>query len=213
MGGEGTISADAIAGMGSVNCSTRILGISRSDMSSINIGSGPTRVDIAGVPSVTVSNATHLKDLTVRKGVSSLSVYDCPALKTFDAEEAESLTAFNVSNLPAITNLTVGYTPKLKSVMPTMFVNMLQDGHSGLGYPIRYDYRAKTVDPEESPGEGWKMLKKYTGSWVDGEGQVHNDFYASLWYYDRGYGFYFSGEPTRGYHGTTEPPYMDWLWD
>lgn len=204
MGGEGTLTSAAIAAMSTVNCNSRELIIANSDMSSISIGDGPTIVDIGGVASVSISNASHVKRITARQGISSLSVVDCPVLTDLDASRCEDLTSFSVSNLPKIHYLDVSNSPKLKCVMPSLFDSMLGDGAEGLHYSRLYDYKVKQVDAEVSPGEGWHLLKKitYNGDWI-----------CSLWYYNNGYGFYYSGEPTRGYHGRTKPDYMYWEWD
>ena len=215
LGGEGTITSDAIAAMSDAACIGRDLAISNSDMSSITIGDGPTSVDIAGVASVTVANASNIKRINTGKGVSSLSVVGCPVLYWLNAERSsEYLTSFHVSGLPSISYLYV-YLQKASMVIPQVFLDMMYDGavsgpDEGLSYNRRYEYEEKHGDDVLiSPGEGWHLIKKRTETYEtwddDGNSYYKTDVLSTLWYYDNGCGFYFSGEPSRGYHGKTSP--------
>ena len=187
IGVTGSITNEAMAGLSGVTSTDegrKIVAVS--DMSSFSIGcAGPTVFRAQNVGTVTVSGASDLRTINIGKGVSGLSISNCPKLETLYASGID-LTSFSIAKpLSTYFNGFINDNKKLKGVIPNSWSGI------SLIFDVRYSYA--TLGYNERPsGSGWVCLKKEHG--YDQEtGEEY--FGASYWYKDNGYGWHYSGEP------------------
>lgn len=158
-------------------------------LGALTIGKGVSSFYIKNIGSLIFSNASDLVYAGTGGNVSSISVSNCAQLETLKAAGV-GLESFSISSVPVIKILTVNGNPKLTMQVPAVF-DQIRNSGGHLEYYIRYDYRVWGANPPSSSsfvddqGNYWYLLKT-------------NDSY--FFYHDRGYGFYYSDEPGRGYH-------------
>jgi len=189
IGVTGSITNEAMAGLSGVTSTDegrKIVAVS--DMSSFSIGcAGPTVFRAQNVGTVTVSGASDLRTINIGKGVSGLSISNCPKLETLYASGID-LTSFSIAKpLSTYFNGFINDNKKLKGVIPNSWSGI------SLIYDIRYSYA--TLGYNERPsGSGWVCYKKEHGY---DEETGEEWFGSSYWYKDNGYGWHYPGEPTN----------------
>ena len=162
---------------------------------SVTIGNGWTTASIQHGGAVTASGAKDLRKLTVEKGVTSLSIADCPNLEELYAsavDEKGDLQSFSISGTPKMRSLQIFGHKKLKEQVPAVFDEIRARGGDP-EYDIRYGYTWFSEDKGATYydlGGTWHFYRK-----VD-----HGHWAEYHYYHDCGYGFYYPGEPQQGYH-------------
>ncbi len=161
----------------------------------LTIGKGVSYIgELKNVRSLYLSGATDLETAYIRSGVSNLSVSDCPKLDCLVARDA-GLESFSITGTPALKTLRISYNDKLNpTIVPAVF-EQIKNSDGDLRYDERFEYK----------GEG---INDPTSSYVDSQGKLwikyvwaSDEYYEDyFWYHDKGYGFYYSGEPERSYH-------------
>ena len=213
---HGKITDDVINGLSDIKRPNKYLYIrDDSDMTSLSLGPGPTYVYLYSpkVRSVSATGASDLRSLYLEWGhkATSLTVSDCPKLEDLvvstNYENTGSLSVFSISGVPAINRLSIGGQKGLGGVVPSVLAQMEKDGKN-VSYDVRYTYyyqdryaAGQSYDDWETtnikPDQGWvyvKSLKRWDEEW---NGWL-TDY--KIWYYNHGYGYYYSEEPSRGYH-------------
>lgn len=107
--------------------------------------------------------------------IINLTVDSCPNLKEVRFERNKKIESIQMTGVPALEYVNLTKCTALTMVVPSFFEEMWSRGKY-VEYEQRYDYRYNNTGP-------------YTNA--DGE---------KFDYTDKGYGFYFSDEPGRGYH-------------
>ena len=107
--------------------------------------------------------------------IINLTVDSCPNLKEVRFERNKEIESIQMTGVPALEHVNLTKCTALTMVVPSFFEEMWSRGKY-VEYEQRYDYRYNNTGP-------------YTNA--DGE---------KFDYTDKGYGFYFSDEPGRGYH-------------
>ena len=107
--------------------------------------------------------------------IINLTVDSCPNLKEVRFERNMKIESIQMTGVPALEYVNLTKCTALTMVVPSFFEEMWSRGKY-VEYEQRYDYRYNNTGP-------------YTNA--DGE---------KFDYTDKGYGFYFSDEPGRGYH-------------
>ena len=174
-----------------------IKGISAHVQESVTVTSCPTIKSIVGEAeySFTVQScpeadyiSVNTRDLTIRDckklkklyypdtygPVENLLIENCPALEEVDFQRNKGLKTINMSDVPALNFVDLRQCTGLTMVVPAFFQEVWgQNGN--IHYEQRYTY---------SYG---------SGPYTTALGENFN-------YTDKGYGFYYEGEPNRGYH-------------
>ena len=157
---------------------------SSTPLDALTFGKGVSEFEGKNVGSVTISNADDLRSVRIRGGTSQLSISGCPRLEEMWASAA-GLESFSISGTPVISTLTVDDNPKLTTVVPSVFDQIRKAGGK-LKYDVRYEYQ--------------HFYYAGGSTYVDAHGTIWHSENKVDWYHDRGYGFYYSDEPGRGYH-------------
>lgn len=154
----------------------------------LTIGKGVSSLYIKNIGSLTISNASDLKGVSINGRASGLSVSNCSQLEQLGADGV-GLESFSISATPVLKHLGVANNPKLTMVVPSVFDQIRKAGGTLL-YDIRYEYYSATSnDPDsfvDSKGDTWYKVNNNEGEYY--------------YYHDKGHGFYYSDEPGRGYH-------------
>jgi hypothetical protein len=101
-------------------------------------------------------------------------VSNCAALK--EAYFGGSpITSFQMDNVPAMETLGLSECTKLTMLVPDVFEQIWNKEGGKVYYELRYDY-------------------------TYGEGPYTTELGTKFNYTDKGYGFYYRGEPMQGYH-------------
>ena len=217
---HGKISDNAIKGMGDIKRPNRYLYIcDDSNMGSLSLGPGPTIVHLysPNVRSVSATGASDLKSLYLEWGhqATSLTVSDCPKLETLDVSTDNdydgSLSVFSISNVPAISKLHICGQKGLGGELPSVLAQMEKNGKD-VAYDVRYSYYYQDRYQAGQDYDDWETTNKnpfpdyvprltYVKSlkWWDEEGHRWWTDYK-IWYQNFGFGYYYSGEPSQGYH-------------
>lgn len=183
-------SGETISGFGTPE-KKRYLTLDCPGTASVSIGSGWSIVSVSNIGSVSVSGARDLQDLTIGKGVQNLSISDCQKLDFLSASFSDDgdLEAFSISGTPNINGLYIHGNHKLKAVVPEVF-DQIRTGGGRLSYDVRYEY----TEVFEDKGETYYDIN---GTWHRAKEISYSHY---IYYHDYGYGFYYEGEPARGYH-------------
>ena len=107
--------------------------------------------------------------------VANLDVDGCPALTEVEFQRNTGLKNIQMTHVDALTYVDLRKCTSLTQVVPSFFEEMWSRG-GNLQYEQRYDYTYSNSGANTAP-----------------DGRRFN-------YTDKGYGFYFSDEPGRGYH-------------
>ncbi len=156
---------------------------SSTPLDALTFGNGVSEFEAKNVGSITISNAADLRSVWIRGGTSQLSISGCPKLEELWATAA-GLESFSISGTPVINTLTVNDNPKLTTTVPSVFDQIRKAGGK-LKYDVRYEYQ---------------HFYYAESTFVDSHGTIWHSENKVDWYHDRGYGFYYSDEPGRGYH-------------
>ena len=189
LNGRINFSPETLSGLGTPEDSRSLI-LNCPGTASVSIGSGWTSVSISNIGSVSVSGARDLKALFIYTGVTNLSISDCPNMNDLGASFADNgdLETFSISGTPQMSYLAIGGNHKLTMKVPAVFDQIRNNGGK-LSYDIRYEYTELYED------KGPVYYDIY-GTWR----LAKQDGYRYTYYHDNGYGFYYEGEPTRGYH-------------
>ena len=169
---------------------------------SLTVGSGIRSLQTHTCEELTVSGAAQLEDLLVsHSNLKTLSITNCPKLRNLYAGKTQ-LTSFSISGTPSMANLSVEDNPSLICTVPAVFDQMRASGFIPR-YDQMYEYRWGTSYYDGAQitwylGSDWHYATSRQGS--DG------DTWYSYWHKMRNYGFYYEGEPSRGYHLSSECP-------
>lgn len=132
---------------------------------------------VASVPgsSVNIKNCPALIGVYGKySGFQELKMQNVPSIKRLDWFSS-SLTELDIDDLPTTANVNIEDNKSLKAQMPSWLDKLIQAGQRP-GYDVRFDY-IYTNDGKYTTAKGTKF--NYT---------------------DKGYGFFYAGEPDRGYH-------------
>lgn len=188
--GNISFSPETISGMGTPE-DTRSLSLNCPGTTSVSIGSGWTSATVSNIGSVSVSGARDLKNISISTGVTNLSISDCPNLDYLSASFAGDgdLEVFSISGTPKISSIYISGNHKLTMTVPAVFDQIRNNGGT-LSYDVRYEY----TEVFEDKGETYYDIN---GTWHRAKEISYSHY---IYYHDYGYGFYYEGEPTRGYH-------------
>ena len=167
-------------------------------LDALTIGNGVRYAQLSNVQTLGASNAGNLEELVVQKGVSHLSVSDCPKLEKLSASSYAgegTLESFSISGTPNISALYINGHQKLKMTVPAVFDQMRKAGKM-LSYDIRYEYIWGSTDE----GSSFTTVDDSGNTIIWYLAKHDSDTGEYIYYRDRGYGFYYSYEPGRGYH-------------
>ena len=167
-------------------------------LDALTIGNGVRYAKLSNVQTLGASNAGNLEELVVQKGVSHLSVSDCPKLEKLSASSYAgegTLESFSISGTPNISALYINGHQKLKMTVPAVFDQMRKAGKM-LSYDIRYEYIWGSTDE----GSSFTTVDDSGNTIIWYLAKHDSDTGEYIYYRDRGYGFYYSDEPGRGYH-------------
>ena len=169
---------------------------------SLTVGSGIRSFQTHTCESLTVSGAAQLEDLYVNNSnLTTLSVTDCPKLRNLYAGKTQ-LSSFSISGTPSMTNLSIENNPNLTCTVPAVFDQMRSSG-----YTPRYDQMYEYSWSREHY-EGAQITWYFGADWNYATSRYYGEYdqWFSYWHKKLDYGFYYSGEPGRGYHLSSECP-------
>lgn len=145
---------------------------------------------------LSLSGHPELQDLVVRNtSIGSISLSDLPKLNSVWMDENPSLTSVSMSGCPVLRDAYIRFNTSLKGLVPDAISDMIDRGKNPI-YDTYYSYDYLTEYYEGASlttrlGSGWSFACQRIV-----EGQKRYYYYKS-----NGSGFYFPGEPNKGYHG------------
>ena len=169
---------------------------------SLTLSSGIRSLQTHTCEELTVSGAAQLEDLLVNhSNLKTLSITNCPKLRNLYAGKTQ-LTSFSISGTPSMANLSVEDNPSLICTVPAVFDQMRASGFFPR-YDQMYEYRWTT-----SYYDGAQITWYYGSDWhyATSRQDSDGDTWYSYWHKKQNYGFYYAGEPSRGYHLSSECP-------
>lgn len=127
--------------------------------------------------------------------VASVSLSSLPKLESLGISDNKNLTSLSVSDCPALKDARINGNTMLKCSVPQAIDDMTDRGKTPI-YDQLYSY-----DYSYQYYEGPSLVNYLGSEWrfacqrnVNGEKRYY-------YYRNNGYGFYYSGEPGKGYHG------------
>ncbi len=125
--------------------------------------------------SVVIRNCEALKTITgYKSGYKELSLRNVPSVNKLEWYSS-SLKRIDIDDIPTTADVDIKDNKSLKAQMPSWLDKLIQAGQRP-GYDVRFDY-----------------IYINDGKYTTEKGTKFN-------YTDKGYGFFYAGEPDRGYH-------------
>lgn len=145
---------------------------------------------------LSVGSRSQCKEIVLEKtSLSSVSLSSLPSLEEVHIADNPNLTSFSMSGCGNIKDLWIRDNTSLKCEVPKDFDTAEANGaHLIYDQLYQYDYLSEYYEGASLTirlGSGWTFSCQRK---VNGETRYY-------YYKSRGYGFYYPGEPRKGYHG------------
>ena len=145
---------------------------------------------------LSVGGRSQFTEINLEKtSLASISLSDLPSLTDVRIEDNPSLTSFSMSGCPNIKHLWIRDNKNLKSEVPQDF-----DAAEARGVSLIYDHLYQ-YDYLYDKYEGASLIARLGSGWTFACQRKVNGETRYYYYKSNGYGFYYPGEPGKGYHG------------
>ncbi|MBQ6082711.1 MAG: BACON domain-containing protein [Bacteroidales bacterium] len=144
---------------------------------------------------LSVGGRSQFTEINLEKtSLASISLSDLPSLTDVRIEDNPSLTSFSMSGCGNIKRLWIRDNTSLKCEVPTDF-----DAAEARGVSLIYDHLYQ-YDYLEDLYEGASLIARLGSGWTFACQRKVNGETRYYYYKSNGYGFYYPGEPQKGYH-------------